>query len=218
MLNFFSQTGTPLALSILGAGVVSTLERTIPPGGSLIVETAGVQQEVQAGWVEIRSGSPGENGGYVPGGETTQAVPPTSPVLAFVAFRHRVLGKPDYESSVPSLPAETHTTAFALDNMENYVTSVAVANTVPTPVDVTVTFRDPAGRNSSRTDCAGFTRSCVLRNDQPVSGLAESARDRRIHRDDGQSGRIGAVVQFDGGFTSVPSLSLPRSAVSTGAE
>lgn len=41
ILNFFGQNGAPLAFSILGAGMVSNLERTIPPGGSLIVKPAG---------------------------------------------------------------------------------------------------------------------------------------------------------------------------------
>ncbi len=123
ILNLFGQKGAPLAFSILGAGMVSNLERTIPPGGSLIVEPAGLQAEVQAGWVQIRSGSPA-----VPGEYMTPGVPATLPVLAFVSFRHRVPGRPDFEASVMSSPAETQSAAFALDNMENYVTSVAVAN------------------------------------------------------------------------------------------
>jgi hypothetical protein len=87
ILNFFGQNGAPLAFSVLGAGMVSNLERTIPPGGSLIVETAGLQPEVQAGWVQIRSGSPA-----VPGDYMTPGLPATSPVLAFVSFRQRVPG------------------------------------------------------------------------------------------------------------------------------
>ncbi len=73
------------------------------------------------------------------------ASPATSPVNAFVTFRHRVMGRPDFEASVASLPAETRSVAFALDNTENYVTSVAVANTQPVQAAVTVTFRSPNG-------------------------------------------------------------------------
>jgi hypothetical protein len=147
LLNFYGQSGQPLAFSVLGAGVVSTVERTLAPGGSVLLETAGVQSSVQAGWIEIRSGSSAEPGGYDPGSNTiVPTTPATSPVLAFVTFRQRIEGRPtDFEASVASLPGETRSVAFALDNMENYVTSVAVANTQSTPTDVTVTFRGPGG-------------------------------------------------------------------------
>ena len=147
LLNLYGQTGQPLAFSILSAGLVSRLERTIPPGGSLVLETAASQADVQTGWAEIRSGSPAGEESYDPGSNTVVASPATSPVNAFVTFRHRVMGRPDFEASVASLPAETRSAAFELDNTENYVTSVAVANTQPVQAAVTVTFRSPNSRH-----------------------------------------------------------------------
>jgi hypothetical protein len=145
-LNFYGQNGQPLAFSIAGAGIVTTLERSIPAGGSLVLETTGAQPTVQAGWIEIRSGGEAVEGGYDPVSNSIVAPKPaTSPVLAFVSFRQRVADRPDFEASVAGFPAETRAAAFALDNMENYVTSIAVVNTQPTPADITVTFRSPSG-------------------------------------------------------------------------
>ncbi len=206
ILNFFGQNGAPLAFSILGAGMVSNLERTIPPGGSLIVETAGLQPEVQAGWVQLRSGSPA-----VPGDYMTPGLPATSPVLAFVSFRHRVPERPDFEASVMSFPAETQSAAFALDNMENYVTSVAVANTLPSETDVAVTFRDASGNVFHRDLVTLAGRGHAFFE---TINRFQAARNRRGTVEfSTQNGRLAALCLWfnpTGAFTSVPSLSLQQ--------
>jgi hypothetical protein len=137
-LNFFGQNGQPLAFSLMGHGLVSTLSGTVPPGGSAIIETLGAQANLQAGWIEVLSGDPGDSQAVPP-------KPPSSQVTAFVTFRQRIQGRPDYEAGVYSQPGDSRSVGFAMDNLESYVTSIAVANTIPTPAAVTVRFRDSGG-------------------------------------------------------------------------
>lgn len=220
ILNFYGQDGRPLAFAIDGAGVVSTIERTIPPGGSVLLETGGTQPAVQAGWMEVRSGveidAPGGGGGgYVP----PSILPPfasapavaTSTVSAFVAFRQRIASRPDFETSVFSVPEQTRAVAFALDNQENYVTSIAVANTQTTPTDVTVTFRAPNGTVVHREALALAARGHSFF--ETTNRFQASRNQRGTVEFVSATGRLAALCLWfnpSGPFASVPSLTLAQ--------
>jgi hypothetical protein len=210
-INFYGQTGAPLAFSIIGAGTVSTLQRTIQPGGSMLIETAGVQPAVQAGWIDIRSGSEAQPGVYDDVLHVVVDRPATSPVSAFVSFRQRVAGRPDFESSVTSLPGETRSVVFALDNLENYVTSVAVANTQSNATDVTVTFRAANGTVIHRevVSLPGLGHQFF----ETTNRFQASRNQRGTVEFTTAAGRLaGLCLWFNpsGPFSSVPSLTLTQ--------
>ena len=109
-----------------------------------IVETEGREGPELAGWVDIISGIElSSGGGYVPPDGSSSSS--SANVLAYAVYRQRIAGRPDYEATGVTVSDQTRQIVYFFDNIDNYVTSLAVANPFNQPALVRFTFRDPAG-------------------------------------------------------------------------
>ena len=107
-LHFYAQDGTPLRLPIEGnPGRLEAYQGVIPAGGSRTIRTAGTDATLSQGWAEL---------------ETVHQIG------GLGIFRQRIPGSPDLEAAVSvTNPASRFLLAF--DNLQSYVTSMALVNT-----------------------------------------------------------------------------------------
>ena len=147
-IKFFTGTGSLLALPLVGAGMVQALQRTVPPGGVTVIETEGREGPERAGWVDIVSGLElSGGGGYTPGYPSSgpSITAGSANVLAYAVYRQRIAGRPDFEATGVTVSDQTREIVYFFDNVDNYVTSLAVANPFNQAALVRFTFRDPTG-------------------------------------------------------------------------
>jgi hypothetical protein len=129
-IRFWSSSGARLSFPFVNEGVRSTIVQQLPPGASAAYRTEGAAPATTAGWVEILS---------------TGATATIPPVSAFAVFLQRVRGLPDYESTALAVASDSAEVLFAFDNLEKYVTSIAIVNPTLDAADITVQFRSPTG-------------------------------------------------------------------------
>jgi len=129
-LNLTGDSGAALHLPLrfpqTGAGplLAPTLERTIQPGASLVIESDGLESEpTQQGWARLLS-----NG----------------TVSGFAVFRQRA-GTNAYEAVVPLESQLTTGYVLAFDNTATLATGVAIANLASQPGITTVVIRNDEG-------------------------------------------------------------------------
>jgi hypothetical protein len=119
----FPQTGAPPVLA-------STLERTLAPNTTLIVETEGpASQAVQQGWAQL----------------TTDGA-----VTGFAVFC-QVRGVGEQEAVVPLEARSANAYVLAFDNTGSFETGVAVANLAPQAGSITVVIADDTGAQMQTT-------------------------------------------------------------------
>jgi hypothetical protein len=128
-LRFYPGVSTPstrrLALAAPDTLVDSALTlRTIPAGGSVTIQTAGVDPDVWTGWAELIA--PAAIGGTA-------------------IFRRQISFNQDGEGAVPIKPVSVNRFLLPFDNTQSFVTSMALVNTSSQDGSITVRFRDETG-------------------------------------------------------------------------
>jgi len=125
-LEFFADNGSPLALPLSfpqtgsGATTASSLDRTLGPGASLLIDTGGGAQQV-TGWAKLTT---------------------TGKATGFAIFSFPGLG---WNAVVPLETSTAATHLLAFDNTGPLGTGLAIANTAATPAVVTAVINDDAG-------------------------------------------------------------------------
>lgn len=124
-LRFWAPSGAPLGVPITGQpAAVSTLDGTIPAGGTQTITTQGGTTALISGWTELVS---------------------TRAVGGVAVFRQRITGRPDNEAAVTAT-ASGRSFLLPYENTENFVTSMALVNTnATTTATIAVNLRDESG-------------------------------------------------------------------------
>ncbi|MBS1824851.1 MAG: hypothetical protein JST93_05995 [Acidobacteria bacterium] len=124
-LRFWGQQGASLTLPIAGGNPTEVIEGTIPVGGTRVIETQGGATPLVQGWAELST---------------------TRHIGGLAVFRQRASGRADQEAAV-SLTATGTRFVLPFDNLDNFVTSMALVNSSATiGATVNVVIRDEAGQ------------------------------------------------------------------------
>jgi hypothetical protein len=160
-LNFFNDNGNPLPLSLSFPQIspvvqpaVSTLDRTISPGATLIIETNGPDnQPTLTGWAQLLT---------------------RGNITGFAVFRQFVGATGQQEAVVQVENRNAGTYILTFDNNAGFVTGVAIANTSGQAAVVGVTIKDDNGvvlqPNSIALQPMGHT-SFALTDRFPITAL-----------------------------------------------
>jgi hypothetical protein len=186
-IRFYSSSGSALTLDLVESGRVSTLNRNIAAGGSTVIETTGMDPSLSVGWAEIL---------------TT-----TGTVSGFAVFRQRVPGSPEFEAAVPGVTVDSLEIVFSFDNVESFVTSLALANPTPEAATVTASFRSESGATIHQESFALAARghtSFETTNRFPLSRSLRGSVSFSVTG--GRIAPLGLHFNPTGPFTSVPHL------------
>jgi hypothetical protein len=128
-IHFWSDSGQPLALPVVGVGRFAEIYWDLPAYGEGLLQTTGESNGVATGWANITSSSGLSNS-----------------FGATAVFQSHVDGRQDSEATSPmqGYPAQDFLIPF--DNRDGFATGVAVANFGSNPSSLTLTFRDGFGR------------------------------------------------------------------------
>ncbi|MFN7938286.1 MAG: hypothetical protein U0R19_33465 [Bryobacteraceae bacterium] len=184
-LRFWGQQGASLTLPITGGNPTDVIEGTIPVGGTRIIETQGGATPLVQGWAELTT---------------------TRHIGGLAVFRQRASGRADQEAAV-SLTATGTRFVLPFDNLDNFVTSMALVNSSATiGATVNVVIRDEAGQQIG-TDTitlngrgqTAFELRTRMTSTQNRRGTAEFSSTSQI---------TGLGLRFNpgGAFTSFPVL------------
>lgn len=122
-VRFRGDNGSALSLTTtLGTG--SSFPGTLPPRGSAVIETAGLQPALSQGWAYV---------------ETTS----TNIIGGTAVFRRVALGQPNYEASEPIDTQINNRFVFPFDHITD-ATGVAIVNVLGSAT-MSITFRDEGG-------------------------------------------------------------------------
>jgi hypothetical protein len=102
----------------------SSVERTVQPGATLLIESEAPASATVAGWAEVTS---------------------SGPVAGFAIFRQRAPDDRDSEGTSPLESGGTASLLLPFDNSAGFVTGVALVNATSDAVIVTATIRDDNG-------------------------------------------------------------------------
>lgn len=197
-INFYADNGGTLTLPLTvieGTGASTTagssLQRTIPPRGTLIVETEAAGSTILVGWAEVRS---------------------ATPVAGFAIFRQKHGSGVDSEGTSPLESAALQTYLQPMDNLSGFSTGIALVNLAPDePAGITAILYDERGQE--------FVRGAI--NLPPnghtsfsVTDLFPAAAGKRgfiEFRADRPAGIMGLGLRFQPtlSFTSVPIVRAP---------
>lgn len=126
-LDFWRSDGSYWPVSIIGRGTGDQFTGSLPPGGSLLLETSGTGR-LEAGWAELTYDS---NIGYIGG---------------MGVFRQSVFGRPDLEAVVPFTNLFQRQIVVPYDNANGFATGVACVNgSRRNSATITASFRDESG-------------------------------------------------------------------------
>ncbi len=130
-IRFFSETGQPLPLPVVGqaSSPVSEVTVEIAPRGVAILETAGrANVNTIVAWADFQYDI-------------------SAPLVISCIVKQQVAGRPDYESAVPVRPVTSRVHLFPFDNRAQYVTGFAVMNgSQVATTTVPVLIRDETGQ------------------------------------------------------------------------
>lgn len=124
---------------------------------------------------------------------------------AYATFRQRVAGRPAIEALIPLSSYTDSRFYLPVDNLEGFVTAIALANPVETPTTVQMRLLDMSGREVART-------SIFLGSNEQLSFViadrfpAVAGRIGTLYVE-GSTDRLSAIgIRFssDGAFSSVP--------------
>lgn len=197
-INFFADSGGTLTLpltvieatgSTTTAG--SSLQRTIPPRGTLIVESEAAGSTILVGWAEVRS---------------------AAPVAGFAIFRQKHGSGVDSEGTSPLESAALQSYLQPMDNLSGFSTGIALVNLAPDePASVTAVLYDERGqefvRGSINLPPNGHTSFSVT----SLFPAAAGKRGFIEFRADRPAGIMGLGLRFQPtlSFTSVPIVRAP---------
>ena len=127
-LYFWGDDGQPLVLPIVSIGLYSSLQGTLPVGGSVTIETDGNSTTNLQGWAELDAGHAAVGG--------------------MAVFRQRVVGRPDFEAVVPLASRYESRFVLPFDNLPGFTTSMAIVNPSSSAAGtVTAEFRAESGEH-----------------------------------------------------------------------
>ncbi|MCX6630979.1 MAG: hypothetical protein NTW28_25485 [Candidatus Solibacter sp.] len=128
---FRGDDGRPLTLPFVvtqqgatQAASGSSVERTVQPGATLLIESEAPSSATVTGWAEVIS---------------------SGPVAGFAIFRQRGPDSRDSEGTSPLESGGTASLLLPFDNTAGFVTGVALVNATSEAVIVTATIRDDNG-------------------------------------------------------------------------
>ncbi len=130
-LSFIQDNGSPMALSILGNGLLTpgtytSIVFTLLATQSTTVETAGVAANLTQGWALM------------------QRAVITDSIGGFAIFRQRIPGIQDQEATVPIVNQFSGHFVLLFDNTA-FVTGIAIANPTASTVSIPVYIRNQSG-------------------------------------------------------------------------
>lgn len=197
-VNFYGDNGAVLTLplTVIESAVASTataasVQRTIPPRGTLIVESEAAGSDILVGWAEVRS---------------------ATPVAGFAIFRQKHGSGVDSEGTAPLESAALQNYLQPMDNLSGFSTGIALVNLAPDEAaSVTAILYDERGqefgRGSVNLPPNGHTAFSV-------PDLFPAAAGRRgfiEFRADRPAGIMGLGLRFQPtlSFTSIPIIPRP---------
>ncbi len=138
LMAFYANDGTPLTLPIVGVGDSSAISGTIAPNGTLILETAGLSDELRQGSaIFFCLDRPASD---------VNAKPVATKLGGAAIFRQRVPGRPDFEAVVPVSALDDSKLSFPFDNSAGFVTGIALINANSSANSMLLVIRDEEGR------------------------------------------------------------------------
>lgn len=191
-LNFYADGGTPLNLSVSmtqkGITQVSAgtfVNATIPPNGTVFVDTGTQPASTVTGWVDVLS---------------------SGSVAGFAIFRQTPQTGSPSEGTVPLQTQFPSTMTLPYDNTSGFVMGVAMANLSTTTANITATIWDDSG-NQLGTQNLSITPSGHMAFNLATQ-LALTAGKRGIVHFQSSGGIAGLGLRFSpfGTFTSVPTI------------
>lgn len=197
-INFFADNGSALTLPLIvieatGMSTIagSSVQRTIPPRGTLIVESEAAGSAILVGWAEVRS---------------------AAPVAGFAIFRQKHGSGVDSEGTSPLESAALQSYLQPMDNLSGFSTGIALVNLAPDePAGVTAVLYDERGQEFVR---GGINLPPNGHTSFSVTSLFPSAAGKRgfiEFRADRPAGIMGLGLRFQPtlSFTSVPIVRVP---------
>lgn len=126
-VSFFTDAGEPWRVPFEGVGTFDALQVTIPPNGTLTIQTSEGDQTTLQGWARLD-------------------LPCCPDVGGFGVFRHRITGRPDFEAVIPISSSFETRSFLVFDNSAGYSTGVSLVNPSSfSSATLTLNFRDEAG-------------------------------------------------------------------------
>ncbi|MCX7605372.1 MAG: Ig domain-containing protein, partial [Bryobacteraceae bacterium] len=197
-INFFGDEGGTLTLPLTvieGTGstttVAATVERSIPPRGTLIVESEALTSAILVGWAEVRS---------------------TLPVSGFAIFRQKHGSGVDSEGTSPLETSAPRGFLLPMDNLTGFSTGIALVNLAPDEAaTVTAILYDERGVEYARGEISlppnghtSFSAPARFPSATGRRGFIEFRTDR-------PAGLMGLGLRFQPtlSFTSVPIVPQP---------
>jgi hypothetical protein len=140
-VNLFADDGTPLQLPVtvtLGNSGITTvaasIDRTIPAGGTLLIDSETALSTTSVGWADVRS---------------------SATLAGFAIFRQKHGSGVDSEGTSPLEPRNASSVIIPMDNLIGFSTGVALVNlSSDTQATVTAILRDDSGNELSRDTVA----------------------------------------------------------------
>lgn len=124
-LRFYSDSGAPLTLPLVGGTPSSLVSGNLNVSGSHIIQTAGLPGATLQGWAQLTA---------------------SSLIGGFAVFKSHLAGQTDSEAVVPFSSKFDHRFVLAFDNTNGYVIGGALVNASAfETVTVVATMRDEAG-------------------------------------------------------------------------
>lgn len=136
-VNLYADDGTPLPLPVTvtqgGAStttVSAVVDRTLPAGGTMLIDSETALSTTSVGWADVRS---------------------TAALAGFAIFRQRHASGVDSEGTSPLENRSTSSVIIPMDNLIGYSTGVALVNlAADTQATVTAIMRDDGGNELAR--------------------------------------------------------------------
>jgi hypothetical protein len=126
-LWFIDNEGFDLYLPLEGIGMVNKYDLNLPVNATVTIQSSGASAGLRTGWAYLSRKTDDTD------------------IAGFAVFRARVGGKPDFEAVVPLESEINFRSVLLFDNMQGFVTSVAMANSWPWKVYVQAKVRDTTG-------------------------------------------------------------------------
>lgn len=201
VMLFFANDGTPLTLPLVGLGDTPAVSGTIGPNGTLILETAGVSDELRQGsalfyCLDRPASDPG-------------AKPIATRFGGAAIFRQRVPGRPDFEAVVPASSFDDSKLSFPFDNSGGFVTGIALINASASANSLQMVIRDEDGTILGQEEftLGGRNKSVFVVPDK-YPQTAGKRGSMEVSTSAGFLGGLGLRFNPNGSFTSMHPTSL----------
>jgi hypothetical protein len=188
-VNFYSNSGVPLTVPLLGIGSVSSQAIDLSPRSTVILEVPTSGGANQEGWAE--------------------ATLPTG-VTGYAVFRQTIAGRPDQEAVVPLTPENSQTADLTYDDIL-FTTAVGFVNPTNAAETVTISAFDANGAPIGSTQVVINPRSKVSNTFKAIAGLGGIAGNRGRAVFSVPSGAVSVLgLRFGGSaFTSIQVFHRP---------